>query len=1064
MMRVVFGTLGIAALLAGGPMVWAQSVFINELHYENDGTDANEGVEIAGPAGTNLATYAVHLYNGNGGTVYNTVPLSGTIPNLGGSGFGAIWFPIPGIQNGDPDGLALVQISGALVVQRMAYEGSFTATSGPAGGANLPDIGVRELDSITNPAGRSLQLTGTGTVGASFAWTGPAVASPGAFNAGQTFGAAPTVSLLTMAPGLIKEGGSTTATLTLIPAPAGPVVMTLSGNPPGTVQLPASVLVPAGGTVTFPVTAPRDGVADGFQQAAVLATDGAAVYPTAGAALQVIDLDRPARSAPGVLRLMSLNVKVGIGAPGSAEFAAVREVIERISPDVLAMQEVSDAGEFGDALTLLEQVGFPPGAAYRATTGDAFAAQTYSSGDFGTGECVITASRYPITSTIQIGRGVAGRKELTRFPLYTRIDLPGSDLHLVNVHLKAGTEDPDRFRKAVEAYRIREFLTQQNLSAAADTLVVAGDFNAIDGIFLPAISYNTSSYVPPAGFSLPVSFQLGNDLKASPGITLPYSVSPYNAATSVYPHQGFNPAGLFAPALKQADGVNPNTFIAFGARFDYFMFPQRLQNAGQARGEVYNSRLEPQADGLPKRPSLPTPELSEIASDHHAVFLDLNLNPSPALALTVSPNAVDETSAAAPPVATVSLNPAPTGPVTVQLRPWRGTRVQFAADTVILTPTQPSAQVPVRVPASPLVEAQRAISLTATADGYEPAFASLTVRSAEAAGLLVFSQYVEPSTAATPPNGNSSRAIELYNASGQTLDLERLQWEVRRFTNGSASPVILGQVSTILPEGNAALLPPGQVVVVGEAAVGDALVAAGRLPAPSVPFANADPGTLYCHTSGQAIFLKGSNLNYNGNDALEIVADGVRCDVFGRIGQDPGTAWSGGPGNPSSADQNLSLRPEIFTGSTGFTLTGTRFLTTAAGNSLTGIGVPPMPTDRYFTWAAAKGLVGISRAPNSDPDGDGRLNLIEFIQETNPAAGDAAPGVTSHPVEGSFLTLNADAWLSLGWERSDLRSPAWVGAPEVTGTAEGSTRTRWGWKSDPATSLRRFWRLRAARP
>ena len=1064
MMRVVFGTLGIAALLAGGPMVWAQSVFINELHYENDGTDANEGVEIAGPAGTNLATYAVHLYNGNGGTVYNTVPLSGTIPNLGGSGFGAIWFPIPGIQNGDPDGLALVQISGSLVVQRIAYEGSFTATSGPAGGANLPDIGVRELDSITNPAGRSLQLTGTGTVGASFAWTGPAVASPGAFNAGQTFGAAPTVSLLTMAPGLIKEGGSTTATLTLIPAPAGPVVMTLSGNPPGTVQLPASVLVPAGGTVTFPVTAPRDGVADGFQQAAVLATDGAAVYPTAGAALQVIDLDRPARSAPGVLRLMSLNVKVGIGAPGSAEFAAVREVIERISPDVLAMQEVSDAGEFGDALTLLEQVGFPPGAAYRATTGDAFAAQTYSSGDFGTGECVITASRYPITSTIQIGRGVAGRKELTRFPLYTRIDLPGSDLHLVNVHLKAGTEDPDRFRKAVEAYRIREFLTQQNLSAAADTLVVAGDFNAIDGIFLPAISYNTSSYVPPAGFSLPVSFQLGNDLKASPGITLPYSVSPYNAATSVYPHQGFNPAGLFAPALKQADGVNPNTFIAFGARFDYFMFPQRLQNAGQARGEVYNSRLEPQADGLPKRPSLPTPELSEIASDHHAVFLDLNLNPSPALALTVSPNAVDETSAAAPPVATVSLNPAPTGPVTVQLRPWRGTRVQFAADTVILTPTQPSAQVPVRVPASPLVEAQRAISLTATADGYEPAFASLTVRSAEAAGLLVFSQYVEPSTAVAPPNGNSSRAIELYNASGQTLDLERLQWEVRRFTNGSASPVILGQVSTILPEGNAALLPPGQVVVVGEAAVGDALVAAGRLPAPSVPFANADPGTLYCHTSGQAIFLKGSNLNYNGNDALEIVADGVRCDVFGRIGQDPGTAWSGGPGNPSSADQNLSLRPEIFTGSTGFTLTGTRFLTTAAGNSLTGIGVPPMPTDRYFTWAAAKGLVGISRAPNSDPDGDGRLNLIEFIQETNPAAGDAAPGVTSHPVEGSFLTLNADAWLSLGWERSDLRSPAWVGAPEVTGTAEGSTRTRWGWKSDPATSLRRFWRLRAARP
>ncbi len=30
----------------------AQEVFINELHYDNSGTDADEGIEIAGPAGT----------------------------------------------------------------------------------------------------------------------------------------------------------------------------------------------------------------------------------------------------------------------------------------------------------------------------------------------------------------------------------------------------------------------------------------------------------------------------------------------------------------------------------------------------------------------------------------------------------------------------------------------------------------------------------------------------------------------------------------------------------------------------------------------------------------------------------------------------------------------------------------------------------------------------------------------------------------------------------------------------------------------------------------------------
>ena len=38
--------------------------FVNEIHYDNDGTDANERVEIAGPAGASLAGWKVVLYNG----------------------------------------------------------------------------------------------------------------------------------------------------------------------------------------------------------------------------------------------------------------------------------------------------------------------------------------------------------------------------------------------------------------------------------------------------------------------------------------------------------------------------------------------------------------------------------------------------------------------------------------------------------------------------------------------------------------------------------------------------------------------------------------------------------------------------------------------------------------------------------------------------------------------------------------------------------------------------------------------------------------------------------------
>ncbi len=49
-------------------------VFINEIHYDDSTStgDINEGVEIAGPAGTDLTDWKIVLYNGNGGApLYN---------------------------------------------------------------------------------------------------------------------------------------------------------------------------------------------------------------------------------------------------------------------------------------------------------------------------------------------------------------------------------------------------------------------------------------------------------------------------------------------------------------------------------------------------------------------------------------------------------------------------------------------------------------------------------------------------------------------------------------------------------------------------------------------------------------------------------------------------------------------------------------------------------------------------------------------------------------------------------------------------------------------------------
>ncbi len=162
----------------GGSAVW-----INEFHYDNSGTDTGEFVEIAGTAGASLAGWSVLGYNGNGGTVYSTVNLAGTIPNQQG-GFGALSFSMAGMQNGSPDGLALVDDTGSLVMF-ISYEGSFTGSGGAADGVTSTDVGVSETTGT--PVGQSLQLAGTGSTYADFAWQGPASASAGTLNAGQTF-------------------------------------------------------------------------------------------------------------------------------------------------------------------------------------------------------------------------------------------------------------------------------------------------------------------------------------------------------------------------------------------------------------------------------------------------------------------------------------------------------------------------------------------------------------------------------------------------------------------------------------------------------------------------------------------------------------------------------------------------------------------------------------------------------------------------------------------------------------------------------------------------------------
>ena len=169
----------------------AQNAWINEIHYDdsNSPSDVDERVEVIveNPSSYNLSLFSVVLYNGASTSLvpYDTKTLDNfTVGNSTGS-FTLYYYTYPtnGIQNGAPDGLALVYDGILITGQFLSYEGTFVAASGPAAGQTSADIGVAETNST--PVGHSLQLSGNGTQYSDFTWQFPATATPGTLNNNQ---------------------------------------------------------------------------------------------------------------------------------------------------------------------------------------------------------------------------------------------------------------------------------------------------------------------------------------------------------------------------------------------------------------------------------------------------------------------------------------------------------------------------------------------------------------------------------------------------------------------------------------------------------------------------------------------------------------------------------------------------------------------------------------------------------------------------------------------------------------------------------------------------------------
>lgn len=178
--RTAVGVTAASLAVVGLPAVASAAPptepYVSELHYDNDGTDTGEFVEVHLPPGTSSAGLSIVLYNGSGGATYGTLALPPATAPADAAAVVAV--PAPGLQNGAPDGLALVR-GGSQVLEFLSYEGSITASNGPAAGATSADIGV--VETASTPVGHSLSRS-YDAAGDALVWAGPGPASRGTVN------------------------------------------------------------------------------------------------------------------------------------------------------------------------------------------------------------------------------------------------------------------------------------------------------------------------------------------------------------------------------------------------------------------------------------------------------------------------------------------------------------------------------------------------------------------------------------------------------------------------------------------------------------------------------------------------------------------------------------------------------------------------------------------------------------------------------------------------------------------------------------------------------------------
>lgn len=117
-------------------------------------------------------------------------------------------------------------------------------------------------------------------------------------------------------------------------------------------------------------------------------------------------------------------------------------------------------------------------------------------------------------------------------------------------------------------------------------------------------------------------------------------------------------------------------------------------------------------------------------------------------------------------------------------------------------------------------------------------------------GDLFFSEYVEGSS--------FNKALEIYNGTGSAVDLSAEDYRVELYFNGGADVGRIIDLDGIIDHAAAFVL------------------ANSRLDAGTAPVDQSDGG-----------------VGFNGDDAVVLRRGGTILDVIGRIGEDPGSEWTG---------------------------------------------------------------------------------------------------------------------------------------------------------------------------